>query len=417
MGAAQALRARIGLTGRALAFLVTGATLMAAGTYASVIPVVQFGALLAGVPLASAVLTRGPGSLGLGRSLSTREVATGDELHVTIDVRGRFALGRSLLLEDLTPRALGGPRRLALNGVAGQALARPHYTVYAGARGAHHLGPMRIHVVDRFGLVHRVTDAGAKDEVLVHPRVVPLDPVVLGGAAVGSGSGHLGAMGAASDDVIPRPYQPGDEMRRIDWKAVARTGNLMVRNEESPWRTAVTIVLDLHDASHFGTEPDSSIDAALTMAASIGCLALGGGWDVTVRTTDDELVFTGSPLTGVEAERRILLRALATVPTSHAPVPATSLQHTADWAARGPIVLVAGSLSPPAARVLAGIGRHSPQRLLLWVDAAGWQATGRPVGAAGSEAVALFQQSGWRVSRLARGADPAAAWTALGSGR
>ena len=44
--------------------------------------------------------------------------------------------------------------------------------------------------------------------------------MVLSGASVGTGSGHLGARGAATDDVIPREYQPGDEVRRMDWEGV-----------------------------------------------------------------------------------------------------------------------------------------------------------------------------------------------------
>ena len=100
--------------------------------------------------------------------------------------------------------------------------------------------------------------------------------------------------------MIPRDYHPGDEVRRIDWKASARTGALMVRSEENPWRSAITLVLDLRESDHRGREPESSVDAALSMAASIGCLALESGWDLTVRTTDDLALFVGSPMTGVE---------------------------------------------------------------------------------------------------------------------
>ena len=56
-------------------------------------------------------------------------------------------------------------------------------------------------------------------------------------------------------------YRPGDEIRRVDWKATARTGELMVRSEESLRRAAVTIVIDLCDDHHFGREPRSSLDA------------------------------------------------------------------------------------------------------------------------------------------------------------
>ena len=290
------IRSRVGLTGRGWWFLACGSALVALGILEGITPATQFGALVALLPLAAGALTRNPRTgMQLQRRLSTQELPVGDDLNVTVSVRGRFPRGHSLLLEDLSPPALGGAHRFALNGMSGPALSQPHYRVRAGARGAHHVGPMRIHVIDRFGMVHRTITGGTRDEVLVYPRIVTLDPVVLGGASVGSGSGHLGSLGAATDDVIPREYHPGDEVRRIDWKATARTGGLMVRSEESPWRSAVTLVLDLRDADHHGHEPDSSLDAALSLAASIGCLALESGWDLSIRTTDDLQLFVGLP--------------------------------------------------------------------------------------------------------------------------
>jgi uncharacterized protein (DUF58 family) len=422
-GSARALRTRIGLTGRAWAFLGSGLALALIGINQGLAPAVQFGTLLALLPLAAAVLTRDPRArLDLQRTLSARELATGDELKVTVSVRGRFPRGRSLLLEDLAPPALGGAHRFALNGMSGQGISRPHYRVRVGARGVHHLGPIRIHVVDRFGMIHRVLTGGGREEVLVCPPVVPLDPIVLGGASIGSGSGHLGALGAATDDVIPRVYHPGDEVRRIDWKASARTGDLMVRSEESPWRSAVTVVVDLHEGDHHGRAPDSSVDAALSLVASIGCLALEAGWDLTVRTTDDSPVFAGSPMTGVEPERRALLRALATVPMSHAPVPNATLRYSADAAAAGPVVLVVGSVAPPSARLLAGIGAHSPLRMVIAVAAEQWRPGGAhpeasPARMSAEESMALFRGAGWRIARMERDSGVAAAWAALGAPR
>jgi hypothetical protein len=371
-------------------------------------PVVQFGALVALLPLAAALLTRSPRSdLTLERDLSARELACGDMLKVTVGVRGRFPRGRSLLLEDQAPPELGGPHRFALNGIAGQGISRSHYRLRVGARGIHHLGPMRIHVIDRYGMVHRVLTAGGRDEIVVHPPVVELDPMVLGGASVGTGSGHLGARGAATDDVIPRDYHPGDEVRRIDWKASARTGSLMVRSEENPWRSAITLVVDLRESAHRGREPESSVDAALSMAASIGCLALESGWDLTVRTTDDVALFIGSPMTGLSAERRELLLGLATVPVSHHPVPSSSLAYSAQSSGAGPLILIAGHIEVPTARLLTAIGVHSPSRLLVAIAADQWAPDGpgpTPLGPTAGDDAALdwFRQAGWRITRLER---------------
>ncbi len=431
--AARALRTRVGLTGRGWGFLVTGGCLALLGLTTGLTPATQFGALVATLPVVAGLLTRGPRpSLELQRLPSARELPSGEVLNVTISVRGRFPRARSLLLEDLASPALGGAHRFAVSGLSGRAISRPHYRVRVGARGVHHLGPLRIHVVDRFGMVHRVITTGGRTEVLVTPRVVPLDPVVLGGASIGSGSGQMGARGAASDDVIPRAYAPGDEMRRIDWKASARTDSLMVRSEESPWRSTVTLVLDLRAPDHRGAEPDSSVDAALSLAASIGCLALERGWDLTVRTTDDLPVFGGSPIAGVESERHALLRALAFVPISHTSVPSMSLQHN-ESAASGPLILIIGAVSAPSARLLVGIGARSRQRLLVALAADQWRDGGTESGsrgglsgarsgaarrggaseAAAREGVQLFHEAGWQVSEMGRDTSVATAWARL----
>lgn len=419
--AAASLRERAGLTTRGWAFLATGALVVGVGMVRGLVPVVQFGVLVGLLPLVAAAVTRGPRArLDLSRSLSARELPSGDELRVTVSVRGRFPRWRTLLLEDTGPAALGGSHRFALSGISGDAISRPHYRVRTGARGAHHLGPMRFHVVDRFGLVHRVLIVGGRDEVVVFPRVVPLDPVVLGGASMGSGSGRLGSRGASSDDVIPRDYHPGDEVRRIDWKASARTGTLMVRSEENPWRASVGIVVDLRESGHHGHSPDSSVDAVLGVVASVGCMALDAGWDVSVRTTDDLPVFAGSPLTGVVEERRELLRALAVEPVSHSVVPSDTLRHTADVSSNGPVVLVVGHVSPPVMGMLAGVGAHSGQRILVSVAAEDWR-TGadRPDTSTSGrgDGLDVFLESGWRVVRLRRGDDIQAAWAGVAVGR
>ncbi|HYN56058.1 MAG TPA: DUF58 domain-containing protein [Motilibacterales bacterium] len=407
------IRSRVGLTGRGWWFLGTGLALAAVGLLRGWTPAVQFGLLIALLPLTAALLTPGPtpGRLELRRELSSREVAAGDRLKVTVSVRGRFPRGRSLLFEDAAPIALGGPHRFALNGISGQGFSQSHYRPQARARGIHRIGPMRIHATDRYGMVHRTVTAGQRDEIIVHPRVVDLDPTVLSGASAGAGSGHLGARGAGTDDVIPREYRPGDEVRRMDWKASARTGALMVRSEENPWRSAITIVLDLRAAAHQGHEPESSVDYALSMAASIGCLALENGWDLTVRSTDDTALFIGSPMTGVRAERHELLLALATAPLSRS-LPSQSLGYSAQAGGPGPLILITGHIGMPVARLLSGIGMHNPTRILVPVATEQWDTDHHEPGSghgpgtgARDDALPWFHQAGWRIARLQRTGD------------
>jgi uncharacterized protein (DUF58 family) len=68
-----------------------------------------------------------------------------------------------------------------------------------------------------------------------------------------------------------RPYVHGDDPRRIDWAACARTGELFVKQFEEEQRRTATLVLDL-SASLLVGEPPRRL-AALRLAAVVGGLA------------------------------------------------------------------------------------------------------------------------------------------------
>jgi uncharacterized protein (DUF58 family) len=69
-----------------------------------------------------------------------------------------------------------------------------------------------------------------------------------------------------------RPYVQGDDLRRIDWAACARTGELFVKQFEEEQRRTATLVLDLSASLLVGAVPRRL--AALRLAAVVGGLAL-----------------------------------------------------------------------------------------------------------------------------------------------
>ena len=46
-----------------------------------------------------------------------------------------------------------------------------------------------------------------------------------------------------------RGYQEGDDLRRIHWPSVARTGELMIRQDESTRRSTAVLFVDTRDAA------------------------------------------------------------------------------------------------------------------------------------------------------------------------
>lgn len=69
-----------------------------------------------------------------------------------------------------------------------------------------------------------------------------------------------------------RPYGRGDDLRRIDWAAYARSGELFVKLLEEEERRVATLLLDLSPRQLAGTPPRRL--GALRLAAVLGGLAL-----------------------------------------------------------------------------------------------------------------------------------------------
>ncbi len=85
-----------------------------------------------------------------------------------------------------------------------------------------------------------------------------------------------------------RRYSPGDDFRRIDWRAYARLERLFLRVFEAEENITVTILLDCSDSMHQGTP--AKISLATTTAAALAYVALKCEDSVIIGTLTDRLV-------------------------------------------------------------------------------------------------------------------------------
>lgn len=144
--------------------------------------------------------------------------------------------------------------------------ARVGHTVQARRRGSHQTGPLTLVVSDAFGLVGRTLTHPDRDRFVVLPRRSELDDPEAGGTTEGLARAHR-RHGAGQDDVIARPYRPGDALKRWHWKATAHHGEPMVRQEESDSRPTVQVVLDLDPRVHDHGGFEWSVSAAASILA------------------------------------------------------------------------------------------------------------------------------------------------------
>ena len=99
------------------------------------------------------------------------------------------------------------------------------------------------------------------------------------------------------------PYVPGDDVRRIDWRATARSGNTQVRQFRAQSRRARIVVLDLHGGLRFGARTRLMAKTAALTAARLA-------WESHVLSERVGLVLPGAEDTGLGRDRRHLLRLL-----------------------------------------------------------------------------------------------------------
>jgi uncharacterized protein (DUF58 family) len=128
---------------------------------------------------------------------------------------------------------------------------------------------------------------------------------------------HLGLVpGPGSELGEARAYQPGDDVRRIDWAVTARTSEPHVRQTVADRELETWVLVDLSPSLDFGTAACEKRDLAIAALAAVAHLTRGGGNRIgALVATGERLV--RFPARGGLAHARGLVRQVAQVP--HAP--------------------------------------------------------------------------------------------------
>jgi uncharacterized protein (DUF58 family) len=237
--------------------------------------------VLLGVLLLTRLLTRdGLGRVEAQRIVSAEEVDAGGRIDVEVTVRnaGRLPLPWVLLEDQLPAYALvQRPPRLRVKGKrlqirllrAGQETTL-HYKVECTMRGFYQVGPLVLESGDLFGLHRRYRVVAPPAYVMVYPKVVPL----LGyDIASRRPIGDVRLVHRLYEDPTRiagvRPYQAGDPLNRIHWRATARAGRLHSKIYDPSTLAGATIVLDFHQSGYPQRGEPHRSDLAVTAAASL----------------------------------------------------------------------------------------------------------------------------------------------------
>jgi uncharacterized protein (DUF58 family) len=175
-----------------------------------------------------------------------------------------------MLLEDHLPRQISGRARFALHGIESGGSREVSFGLRPTRRGRFHVGPLEVAFVDPFGLANIRSRSEEVTSFLVYPAVEPLAlPRDLGRQQSMIVSALRRPTAAQGEEFYTlREYVQGDDLRKIHWASTAKRRAYMIRQEETPWHTRATILLD--DAMLRDGSPDfSSFERAVESTASI----------------------------------------------------------------------------------------------------------------------------------------------------
>jgi uncharacterized protein (DUF58 family) len=183
----------------------------------------------------------------------------------------------------------------------------------------------------------------------------------------GAGERASRRRGSSAEFNEHRPYEPGDDLRRIDWAAFARSGQPVTKVFRAEEDAVVRIVLDASASLDFGTP--SKLDVARRVAAAIGYLALTSGQRAELwvaRVTEAEGAFQRARPRRGRGGITALIRDLARVAAGGATDLAAPVRAIVEHAPRpGLVAVVSDFLDPGPVTQALGLSRASGHDLAL----------------------------------------------------
>lgn len=259
------------LTRQGVVSLIAGIVAIAVGRVFGVLELFIIGsAFIAAVLVALAFVRLRRPQLVASRWVHPSVLVAGDagRVDLRLEHRGSVRSTSFELVERVSRRsdAPGHVARLPVAPLERSAQSTVGYQLPTTTRGIIQLGPLRSETSDPLGIARIKRIVADVDTVTVAPRTMLLDMPELGQGMLGR---HLltqaKRLGPGEFHGL-RDYVDGDEPRSIDWKASARSENLLVKEHTVEGVRRCSVVFD--------ASPDSYIDSAsfergVTAAASL----------------------------------------------------------------------------------------------------------------------------------------------------
>ena len=308
----------------------------------------------------------GHGELEIVRTLSADNLYKGDDLYVELAITNK-ARRRTQMLEvfDNVPHEMkmkSGLNYMRINLGPGQT-TRIRYVLRCPLRGHFSIGPISLRHRNSFNLFSEEMFIDHRSDIIVFPQVRDVEEAMVRSRTpkMYTGATTLRTPGPGTEFYSLREYVPGDPFKNINWKAYARTGELMVNEKCRDAVTDVFILLDSRDVSRIGTVLKNPLEMGTVASASLASYFIQRRDSVALAVYDERLSYL--PADGGDKQYFKILSSLAGVaPKGNMPLQAVT-NALAPRFSRGSPVFIISSLEgdgtvPHAVRDLTGRGHE-----------------------------------------------------------
>lgn len=296
--------------------------------------------------------------LRVGRRLGSTAVHDGDTVQVTMTLRNPEARAvRNLSVVDEVESL--GVASFELAGIEAGDVATATYRVICRPRGVYRVGPSHATASDPLGLAELPAPDGPVDQLVVYPRVEPLEgfPIVRGQDPSMAASRPEHSQRGGEDFYTLREYQRGDDLRRVHWPSSARKDQLMIRQLETPWQSRALVMLDVRSQVY---ESDEAFETAVSGAASVVTHLVKSGFDADLWAGESSAIDASQYSAAMER-----LALVAPNPGIDLESAATHIRHRGGG---GALVIVTGTADRTLISVQQLLSRDYPTSMLLGVS-------------------------------------------------
>ncbi len=173
-----------------------------------------------------------------------------------------------------------------------------------------------------------------------------------------AGQYHSAFKGRGMEFEEVREYQPGDDVRTIDWNVTARTGRPFVKNYREERELTVMLAVDVSASQQFGTREQLKSELVAELGATLAFSAIRNNDKVGLVLFSDRIEQFVPPRKGVRHVLRVVRELLYNEPAGRRTDVGLALEYVSRVLARRAVVFLISDFQTPRFAGPLQIVRH-----------------------------------------------------------